>query len=419
MTITLRVALALLGYCLIALASTGSEVYSRLSYLWGFLILGNWLWSYLSMRGVALTRIPRIRRAEMGQVFEERYDIYNSGTIPRLWLEVRDESALPGSRGSHVVTLVGRRQRRSYLARSRLMQRGIFPLGPTVLASGDPFGMFPRSTVIEGDDRLMVYPLILDIQSFPNPPGLLTGGESIRRRTHHVTPNAAGVREYAPGDGLNRIHWPTTVRRDKLMVKEFELDPLADIWLFLDGERAVQHARSFSTEAMTKNIFLHERLDDVELPPDTEEYATSIAASLARFYLRGRRAVGMIASGRHSSVLPPDRGGRQLGKLLESLALFKADGGLPMSGLIDAQAQHIARGSTVVIITPDVREELALALDFLARRGLRPIVVLIDAESFGGAPGTMLLGKTIQSFGIPVRRVVNGDDIREALITSI
>jgi uncharacterized protein (DUF58 family) len=418
-TITLRVALALLGYCLIALASTGSEVYSRLSYLWGFLILGNWLWSYLSMRGVALTRIPRIRRAEMGQVFEERYDIYNSGTIPRLWLEVRDESALPGSRGSHVVTLVGRRQRRSYLARSRLMQRGIFPLGPTVLASGDPFGMFPRSTVIEGDDRLMVYPLILDIQSFPNPPGLLTGGESIRRRTHHVTPNAAGVREYAPGDGLNRIHWPTTVRRDKLMVKEFELDPLADIWLFLDGERAVQHARSFSTEAMTKNIFLHERLDDVELPPDTEEYATSIAASLARFYLRGRRAVGMIASGRHSSVLPPDRGGRQLGKLLESLALFKADGGLPMSGLIDAQAQHIARGSTVVIITPDVREELALALDFLARRGLRPIVVLIDAESFGGAPGTMLLGKTIQSFGIPVRRVVNGDDIREALITSI
>ena len=417
MTTTLRVALALLGYCLVALASTGSEVYSRLSYLWGFLIAGNWLWSQLSLRGVTLQRIPRIRRAEMGQIFEERFDIYNPGTLPRLWLEVRDESRLPGSRGSHVVTLVGRRQRRSYLARSRLMQRGIFPLGPTVLASGDPFGMFPRERALKTDDRLMVYPLMLDVQSFPNPPGLLTGGESIRRRTNHVTPNAAGVREYGPGDSLNRIHWPTSVRRDKLMVKEFELDPMSDIWFFVDGERVVHHARPFSTDDLAKTVFLHERLDEVELPPATEEYATSIAASLARFYLRRRRAVGLVASGRHSAVLPPDRGGRQLGKILESLALFKADGGLPISGLIEAQAQHITRGSTVVIVTPDVREELALSVDYMSRRGLRPIVVLVDAESFGGAPGTMLLGKTMQSFGVPVRTVANGDDIREALIT--
>jgi uncharacterized protein (DUF58 family) len=355
----------------------------------------------------------------MGQIFEERYDIQNPGSLPRLWLEVRDHSPLPGTKGSHVVTLIGRRQRRSYLARSRLMQRGIFPLGPTVLASGDPFGLFPVQREVPVQDSLLVYPLMADVQSFPNPPGMLTGGEALQRRTHYVTPNASGVREYMPGDSLSRIHWPTTARRDKLMVKEFELDPLSDIWLFVDSEKVVHAALPYSPADLSKNIFLVERPEEITLPPSTEEYAASIAASLGRFYLRNRRAVGLVSSGQASTILPPDRGGRQLGKILEALALMRADGGLPLSALLEAQAQHITRGSTVVLITPTVREQLSLTIDFLSRRGLHPIVVLIDAESFGGAPGTRLLGEGLKLTGVPVRRVNKGDDIREALIKII
>jgi uncharacterized protein (DUF58 family) len=50
----------------------------------------------------------------------------------------------------------------------------------------------------------------------------------------------ASVRDYAPGDSFNRIHWPSTARTGQLIVKEFELDPMADIWLFLDLEKRVQ-----------------------------------------------------------------------------------------------------------------------------------------------------------------------------------
>jgi uncharacterized protein (DUF58 family) len=67
--------------------------------------------------------------------------------------------------------------------------------------------------------------MMFNIHSFPLPSGLLSGGEALRRRTHQITPNAAGVRDYAPGDPLNRIHWISTARRRRLMVKEFELDP--------------------------------------------------------------------------------------------------------------------------------------------------------------------------------------------------
>ena len=39
---------------------------------------------------------------------------------------------------------------------------------------------------------------------------------------------------------MKRIHWPSTARRGRFMVKEFEQDPQADIWIFLDAQREVQ-----------------------------------------------------------------------------------------------------------------------------------------------------------------------------------
>ncbi len=62
----------------------------------------------------------------------------------------------------------------------------------------------------------------------------------IRQRSADVTPHAAGVREYVPGDPMKRIHWPSTAHKGRLMVKEFEQDPQADIWIFLDAQQEVQ-----------------------------------------------------------------------------------------------------------------------------------------------------------------------------------
>ena len=132
MSSSFRVVLGLLGVCLLALAVTGSPVYSRLSYLWATLLIGTFIWSRLSLLGIKMTRQPRSRRAQMGQIFEERFDVVNTNRLPRLWVEVHDQTSLPNSMGSQVLTMIGGRQRRSYLSRTRLLQRGVFPLGSEV-----------------------------------------------------------------------------------------------------------------------------------------------------------------------------------------------------------------------------------------------------------------------------------------------
>lgn len=414
MTVGARIVIVLLIFSIIAGAVSGKSIYFRLAYIWAVLLIASWLWSWHILKGVELQRKARTTRAQVGQIMEERIEIDNRGRLPRLWLSIEDRSRLPGSTGSRLFPLVEPRRGRTYLSRTRLLQRGVFPLGPTVLESGDPFGLFPVEQVYPAGDSLLVYPLMVDVREFPNPAGILPGGEALRRRTPQITPNAAGVREYAPGDPMNRIHWISTARRNRLITKEFELDPQAEVWIFLDAIGTGQAALPFSWPKQSRDDLWRHKFE-FELPPSTEEYSVSVAASISRYYLRIGRSVGLITAGQSLTMIPPDRGGRQLGKILESLALLRAEGALPIWGLIDIHAQHLARGSTIVLITHSVEKEVIVATDFLVRRGLRPVVVLIHAASFNGPAGTDEHHAVLNSMGIPNRIVRRGDDLGDAL----
>ena len=158
MTNPFLIVLSLLAVSMIAATLTGSALYFRLSYLWGGLLLLNWIMSRLSLRGIRISRTARSLRSQVGQVFEERFEIQNTSRLPCIWVEVRDRSPVPGSCGSHVLTLIGGRESRTYLSRTRLVERGIFPLGPTDLISGDLFGFFPARRIIPSRDSVLVYP---------------------------------------------------------------------------------------------------------------------------------------------------------------------------------------------------------------------------------------------------------------------
>jgi uncharacterized protein (DUF58 family) len=416
MSTSLRIVLILLVVCLLGGVISGSQFYYRLAYFWLLLLLFSYAMSRLALRGIRFRRTARFTRSQVGQIYEERFELQNFSRIIRLWLEVKDDSALPGSRGSQVISMLKGRENRTYVVRTRLTTRGVFPLGPTTLASGDLFGLFYVSQKFQAADSLLVYPMMVDIQAFPNPIGWLSGGEALRRRTQQITANASGVREYASGDPLNRIHWLSTARRNRLIVKEFELDPLSEVWMFIDANKSVHYS------LLSEPIQLDERdmwrpNVRIPLPPSTEEYAVSAAASLARYYIQNERVIGMVSAGRINTVISAEKGGRQLGKLLEALALLKTDGRLPLQGLVEAQVRNLPRGSTVVVITPAYGDTVSLSVELLSRSGMRPIIVLINAESFGGPTGSDRVMRQLELMGFPVCAVAKGDDLGQSLST--
>jgi uncharacterized protein (DUF58 family) len=403
----------LAGLVLIGLAGwavTGLLLYARMAYVGLFLGIGAGIWTLFSMRGIHLIRQARILRASMGEIFEEHFEVRNSAWLTCNWLEILNKSNLPLAGGSRLLTGIGSHQRRFYTSRTLLNQRGAFLLGPTALASGDPFGIFTIHKQVGALDTLVVLPMTVQIKDFPPPPGILPGGRAIRQRSADVTPHAAGIREYVPGDPMKRIHWPTTAHRGRFMVKEFEQDPQADIWFFLDGQKEVQASLPEQPVIFSEEGWWHRRLH-VSLPRDTFEYVVSSAASLANYFLLDKRAVGLACSGMKSIVVPAERGERQVNKIMETLAFLRADGLVPLHWLVTTRAKLLPIGTGVILVTPSVRPDVLSAVEELQRRNLRPVVVLIKPESFGGTGQSDSILTGLMQRNVPVCPVSLGDDL--------
>jgi len=410
------VVFGLLAACLIGALVTGRQLFYNLVYLWLTIIVVAGVWTWTGINRIRLGRHTRALRAQVGRPLEERLSVRNTSAVPKLWLEVRDHSDLPGHEASLVVDSLGPNRERVWVVRTVCRERGRFRLGPLSLTSGDPFGLFQVTRQVPQTTQIVVYPMTVDLPDFTLPLGPMPGGDALRRRTHYVTANAAGVRDYAPGDSFNRIHWASTARRDRLIVKEFELDPLSDIWLFLDGDRAVQATLPTpEPEQRPIDVLWPSKADRVTLPPSTEEYAVTVTASLAQYFVRRNRTVGLLTYGRARDVVQPDRGERQLTKMLETLAMFRAQSRIALKDALALEAQQLPRWTTVILVTASGDMQWVLGAQALKRHGLRVIAVVIDASTFGGYNAKGGTVAALWSAGIPAFRVAYGQDLVSAL----
>jgi uncharacterized protein (DUF58 family) len=403
----------LVGIILFGLAGwivTGLIIYARMAYVGLLLVGGAGIWAFFSMRGIRLNRQARSLRASMGDFFEEQFEVWNTTWPACLWLEIINQTNLPMAGGSRLLTGIGPHQHRFYTVRTLLYRRGAFLLGPTSMASGDPFGLFTIRKQVLPKDMLVVLPMTVPITYFPPPPGLLPGGKAVRQRTSDVTPHAAGVREYVPGDPMKRIHWPSTAHRGRFMVKEFEQDPQADIWLFLDAQQEVHVLSSEQVVDNREDGWLLYR-PSVVLPRDSFEYTISAAASLASYFLTERRAVGLACASAKSTIVSAERGDRQVSKIMETLAFLQPDGTMPLHGLVTMRAKLLPIGTGVILITPSTRPELLLAVEDLQRRNLRPVVVLVKADTFSETGESESIISSLLNRNIPVFPIGFGDDL--------
>jgi len=389
---------------------TGRAFFFSMAYLFGALLIFAWLWAWSSMWGIQMTRQTRTRRTQVGKTLDELFVVRNGSLLPKLWLEIRDFSNLPGHNISSVVPAILPNRSYRWTVHTTCVVRGEFTLGPITLISGDPFGLFQVSRKIAATSSVLVYPAAFPILDFTIPSGILSGGDAQRQRTHVVTTNASGVREYAPGDSFNRIHWKSSARKDRLYVKEFDLDPMADIWILLDLAAKHTYERPYSVEGgIAQEVFI---------PPSTAEYGIAIAASLSSYFLVKERALGFATYNPNRSVMQPDRGNRQITRIFESLALARPLGEVGFEQLVATEGHHMGRGTTAILITADPSEAWIREANLLTRRGVKTVAVIMDAASFSPNASVPALVETqlkLEGSGVITYPVRQNDNITVAL----
>jgi len=373
--------------------ANGHEIFFRLAYLILLVIVGSWLWTRYCLSGTEVDFSGSTTQATVGQRAWANLTAFNHSRIPKLWFEVDTKTQLPTPWPPHVVHLQPGRSR-NWRINFECEQRGRFLLGPTEVRSGDPFGLFQKTAILGQTHSLLVYPATVPLTHFFLPPADLPGEGRRRRRTHFVTPNAASIREYVYADSFNRIHWRSTARTGKLMVKEFELDPASETWVILDLDQSVQSG---------------------EGQQSTEEYGVTIAASVVKHYLDANRPIGFMSYGRQPVTHRPERGGQQFVKIMESLAVARADGQVSIAELLAGEMRRFGRFTTLLIVTSSTQEDWVHQTQHLIRRGARIATVLIEPATFGGAQDAILAVSALLATRVPTYIVKKGASIQEAL----
>jgi uncharacterized protein (DUF58 family) len=312
------------------------------------------------------------RHATVGDTLTVTYTLRSSAALPKPWLEVHSPSTLPVAIPGRVIAL-GPRTSRTWAARVPLPARGQYRVEPMVIRTGDPFSLFESVATVGPGASLLVYPRVAALPAWTLPPAVLEGASARARHGAPTAPLATSVRPYTPSDAFNRIHWRSSARHQELQVKEFDIEPSADLWIFLDLDRS-RHVGSG--------------------PAASVETAIEVAAALAAHALGDGRGVGLEAIGLNRAVVNVDRGPRQQHKIMSLLAVAQATGSTPLAEMLLEGNSRVRRGMIALAITPSLDPTWVPPLSALRATGVAPIACLIDPATHvvsptgGAAAGT-------------------------------
>jgi uncharacterized protein (DUF58 family) len=139
---------------------------------------------------------------------------------------------------------------------------------------------------------------------------------------------------------------------------------------------------------------------------------------LASYFLNNDLSLGMIVNDGHDSVLPLDRGARQIDRALEALAVTHADTSTPLAEMLTLHETKLMRNSAVIIITPSWEVTWGLGLRQLERRGVHASVIALDGASFGGSHTQDEVREFLVGIGVSSLPIHQGTPLISALEAS-
>lgn len=379
----------------------------------GYVLLGVYLLSrYLARRWVhdlAAERSCDATPREIGESTEVAVTLTNKGGLPILWVLVEDlipdlslrqkpvRMAVKGKRLQ--VASLGARQSKTVKYSVTFQMRGYYPLGPTLLETGDVFGLHRRHRVIGKPVYVMVYPKVLPLPKYDFASERPIGEVRLQNRLFEDPTRTAGVREYQVGDPLQRVHWKVTARTGVLHCRVYEPTSLAGATLLLDF-----HAEGYPARG----------------EPHRSDLAITVAASVAYAVSLLNQQLGFASNGRDAAdriraesleadqagaegyetreearerfeldeeneriqpvVVQTRRGFDQFQKIREALARLELTDAFDFGRLALEMAPRIPRDATIIAILPRVPVESAVALGTLRRQGFAVTAILIGLD---------------------------------------
>ncbi len=318
---------------------------------------------------------PRVRQIEVERRFDEVMSVRvpnvvilrvrNSGEQPikfRLRDELPSEFWMEQKEFSFYLEPGGQEEVRYHVVP---LERGDFYFRNSVARIEAPLGLVARQETLPTAQVVRVFPNVLALREFEllKQRGHLREMGIRRSRLKGVGTDFESLREYRLGDDYRKIEWKATARKGKVIVKEMEAERNQPVILIIDYGRLMM--------AEVEGV---QKLD----------YVLDASLLLGNAVVGANDLLGLLLFADHvERWLPPGKGRRQLGKVIEALHALRAQPLEPnSSSAFGYLARHWKRRSLLVIFTEledwDSAQELLQVVSPLARTHLCLVVSVAD-----------------------------------------
>ena len=173
---------------------------------------------------VAVKREITPPRTHAGEQVAVSLEVHNRSAVPTSFLEISDRiQGLPRPATFTSPAIPPRRRATAaYVLTCR--SRGLYDVGPLDVTVTDPFGLARLRRRLDMVTQLAVYPAVVPLAPLPLASGRDAGHRS--ERPALAAPHGEDfytLREYQVGDDLRKVHWRSTARRGRLMIRQEEL----------------------------------------------------------------------------------------------------------------------------------------------------------------------------------------------------
>lgn len=380
-------------------------------------MVGMFAW-WLTKRwaeGLVATRRCSEEEVEVGKLVEVEGEVRNDGKFNVGWALIED--VLPPDTqlfkpnrlevdGERIdVFYLPKGDSRSLKYRIRCNRRGYYQIGPMLMETGDPFGLFRRFKVASEPNFLLVLPKPVAIEGYDIAARRPIGEIHLQHRLFEDPTRISGVRRYEQGDPLNRVHWRATARTGVLHSKTYEPSALAGATIVLD---------------------FHVRAYDQKDEPYRSEIGISVATSLAHAVFLMNQQVGLVTNARDAVdrvrtegwkgqvrgrekakqsvamsdssdrlrplIVPTSNEADRFYRIQQTLARAELTDGLNLAQLLLECEPRLPRDATVVVVSSKIDEEVAVALAGMVERGffVTAVVNVYDSDLFAKMAGPLV-----------------------------
>lgn len=283
-----------------------------------------------------------------GDTVQVTLTVRNTGTSTVRNLALADEVE---SLGVASFELAGIERGATATATYRVMcrPRGVYRVGPSRATAYDPLGLAELAAPDGTVDHLVVYPSIETLEGFPAARGQdPTMNASRPEHARRGGEDFYTLREYQQGDDLRRVHWPSSAKTDRLMIRQLENPWQSRALVMLDVRSQVYES------------------------DDAFETAVSSAASVITHLVRSGFDADLWAGD------PDAIDASRYGAAMERLAMVEPDVAIDLDS-VATRIRHRGGGGALVIVTGTADRPLISVQQLLARD--YPNSVLVGVSS--------------------------------------